>query len=227
MSQLMLVNPRRRKRHTARKMTAKQLKYFGPGRRRRRRRTALAVNPHRRRSIRAVATPRRRSRRRHVTRLRRNPMRFSGGKFSMRRFLNDTLMPASVGAAGALGVNIALGYLTPSLPISLQSGLMNTGVKIAGAVAVGMAAGMVAGKRFGEQAMAGAITVTLYDLFKGYMQTAMPALPLHEYDVNMGWVSPGIQVGPQMSAYVGSDRSYSGMGMYVGESEHNYSYGND
>lgn len=223
MAELMLVNPRRRKRRAGakrrRKMTAKQLQYFGPKRRRHRRRrtTALAINPRRHRRS-AVAGRRRRSH--HVLNVHRNPRRLSGGgRFSVRRFMNDALIPAGIGAVGALGVNIALGYITPSLPVSLQSGIMNTGVKIAGAVAIGMAAGMVAGKRFGEQAMAGAITVTLYDLLKGYAASAMPNLPLSGY--HMGWVSPAYQVGE----YVGADRAYSGMhgvGMYVGETERDY-----
>lgn len=217
MSELMLVNPRRRKRRAGakrrRKMTAKQLQYFGPKRRRHRRRRA---------AVSLLANPRRHHRRRsrRVHHMRRNPRRLSGGgRFSVRRFMNDALIPAGIGAVGALGVNIALGYITPSLPVSLQSGIMNTGVKIAGAVAIGMAAGMVAGKRFGEQAMAGAITVTLYDLLKGYAASAMPTLPLSGY--HMGWVSPAYQVGE----YVGVDRSYTGMhgmGMYVGETERDY-----
>lgn len=231
MSELMLVNPKRKRSRRRRKMTAKQLKYFGPRKRRtKRRRTALAATPrrrHRRRSRTiAVANPRRRShrRRRHVTRLRRNPS-FSMGGFSTRRFLNDTLIPAGVGASGALGVDLALGYFGAQLPASLQSGLPNVAVKIAGAIGIGMLAGMLAGKRFGEQATAGAITVTLYDLLKKQIMSAMPALPLHGFS-DMGWISPALQVGPGggFAAYVGSDASYGmhGVGTYVSESDADY-----
>jgi hypothetical protein len=225
MAELMLVNPRRRKRKAGkrrRKMTAKQLLYFGKGRRRRRHASAARpVRRHRRRSS-VIAAPRRRRshrRRRHVTRLRRNPIRMGG--FSVRRFMNDALIPAGVGAVGALGVDVALGYGGAYLPASLQSGLPNTLVRLAGAVGVGWVAGMAAGKKFGEAATAGAITVTLYDLIKGYVKTAMPALPLS----GMGWISPGLQVGyGGMGAYVGADHAYSGMGAYVGvgESESGY-----
>lgn len=211
MAQLMLVNPRR-KHKRRRPMTALQRKYFGPRRSRkhrvRRARTvSLAINPrrHRKRSMRINPRHRRLHRRR-------NPRRFGGG-FSIRRFMNDALVPAGIGAVGALGVNVVLGYAMPSLPTMLQSGYGQAVAKIVGAIAVGYVAGMAAGKRFGEQAMVGAVTVTLYDLLKSAAQSAMPTLPLSGY--NMGWISPGIQVG-QMGEYVGSDRPHIGMGMYVG-----------
>lgn len=226
MSELMLVgNPRRRKRRSGRrrKMTAKQLMYFGPKRRRRRARVAAAARPrrHRRRSPALISSaPRRRRHRRRVTRLRRNPIRMSG--FSVKRFMNDALIPAGMGAAGALGVDLALGYGASYLPASLQTGLPNTAVRLAGAVAVGYVAGMVGGKKFGEAATAGAITVTLYDLIKGYVKSAVPSLPLS----GMGWVSPGLQIGGYgMGAYVGADNAYSGgMGAYVGVGETESAY---
>lgn len=237
MSELLLVNPRRRaKRRTKRRMTAKQRKYFGPRKARRRRRSVAAAAPRRRRRSRVVAAVRhvrrrisRHRRRRHVTRLRRNPIHLGG--FSTRRFLNDTLIPAGIGATGALGVDIALGYFGSYLPPILQTGLPNVAVKLAAAVGIGMVAGAVAGKKMGEEAMAGAVVVTLYNLVKAQLMSAMPTLPLHGY--NMGWVSPSLQVGPGswsgsgvngMGAYVGSDNAYGmhGVGVYVGESESDY-----
>jgi hypothetical protein len=226
MAELMLVNPKR-KRSRRRKMTAKQLKYFGPRRKRSRRRVAAAATPrrrHRRRSA-VVAAPRRRRshKRRRVTHLRRNPIRMPGG-FSPKRFLSDTLIPAGIGAGGALGVDIALGYFGSYLPASMQTGLPNAAVKLAAAVGIGIAAGAVAGKRVGEQAMAGAVVVTLYSVIKQQVMAAMPTLPLHGY--NMGWVSPALQVGHDLSAYVGSDNAYAGgmhgVGVYVGEAESDY-----
>lgn len=225
MSELMLINPRRKRTRRRRKMTAKQLQYFGPKRRRhRRRRTVAAARPvrrHRRRSRAIIAAPHRRRRRSHrrVTRLRRNPMRMGG--FSTRRFFNDTLIPSAIGAGGALGVDIALGYFGSYLPASLQTGLPNAAVKIAGAVGIGMLAGAVGGKKVGEEAMAGAIIVTLYGIIKSQLMSAMPTLPLH----GVGWVSPALQVGPGMAAYVGADRAYgmpAGLGAYISESEETY-----
>jgi len=225
MAELMLVNPRRRRRVTRarrnprkarRHMTALQRKYFGPRRKkrttRRRRTETLAVNPRR---------TRRRTHRR-MTHLRRNPRR-SLGMGSMKGFINSTLVPASVGALGALGTDIVIGYVAPYLPASLNSGIALSLVKIAGAVGVGYAAGMFMGRKYGEEAMAGAITVQLFDIVKGYMQGAMPSLPISGY--NMGWVSPA----PQMGYYAGTDNAYNGItspgvGMYIGETEGDYVY---
>jgi len=235
MPELLLVNPKRRKSRGKRRMSALQAQYFGPRAKRRRskrrRVTRLARNPARRRSRRrssviAAAPVRHRRRRSHsrrrVTRLRRNPMRGFGG-FSVKRFLNDTLIPAGVGAAGALAVDVALGYTAAYIPASFQTGIMHTGVKLAAAVGIGMVAGASMGKKFGEEAMAGAITVTLYDLLKSQVKTMMPTLPLSGY--NMGWVSPGMQIGG-LGAYVGSDRAYNGqmagLGYYVGETDADY-----
>ncbi len=228
MSELMLVNPRRKARKATRRrtrarrhMTALQRKYFGPRRAKRRtvRRTArrrvesLAINPRRKRRA-------SHHRRRRITSLRSNPRRLG----SMKGFVNATLVPAGVGALGALGVDLVIGYASPHLPATFQSGMMLNAVKIAGAVGVGMVAGMVAGKKFGEEAMAGAITVTLYDIVKGYVKSAMPSLPLSGYD--MGWISPAYQLpAPNMGMYIGQDNAYNGgMGMYIGETEGDYTY---
>jgi hypothetical protein len=225
MPEMLLVNPRR-KRRRARKMTAEQRRYFGKGHgritrarrnpKRRRRHAALAVSTpvrrsHRRRSIRKA--------RRHISR---NVASFRG--FSPRGFLTNSLMPAAIGAGGALGVDLALGYFGSYLPATLQTGLPNAAVKLAGAIGIGMLAGAVAGKRVGEQAMAGAIVVTLYSVIKSQLISVMPALPLHGYS-GIGWVSPAMQIG-NVGSYVGSDRAYGmphvGMSEYVGEKDSDY-----
>jgi hypothetical protein len=162
--------------------------------------------------------------------LRRNPMRMPGG-FSPKRFMSDTLVPAGIGAGGALAVDIALGYFGSYLPASLTTGLPNVAVKLAAAVGIGAIAGAVAGKKMGEEAMAGAVVVTLYSLIKAQLMSAMPTLPLHGYMGGLGWVSPSMQVGPgswsgsgNMGAYVGNDNAYGmhGVGVYVGETESDY-----
>jgi hypothetical protein len=225
MAEMLLVNPRRKRRR--RTMTALQRKYFGKGHGRI---TRASRNPKRPRLAAAPLavthkrkyTKRHRSRtaraRRHVSR---NVKSFRS--FSPRNFLNDTLIPAGIGAGGALGVDLALGYFGSYLPASLQTGLPNAAVKLAGAIGVGMIAGAVGGKRMGEQAMAGAVVVTLYSVIKAQLMSAMPTLPLHGY--NMGWISPGMQVGG-VGAYVGRDRAYGmpmhGVGMYVGEQDSDY-----
>lgn len=135
------------------------------------------------------------------------------GNFNVRSFVRDQLLPAGVGAAGALGLDISLGFARPYLPDFLATGLGNTAVRLGGAIAVGMVAGQFMGRRFGEQAAAGAMTVTLYDLLKGYFTDAFPSVPLSgPYDA---W---GYQFGypasaPQVGAYVGNGGSP--LGAYV------------
>lgn len=221
MSELLVVNPirRRRKGKRRRKMSAKQAMYFGGGRRRKRRRSRRVA------ALSASPAPRRRSRRRRsrrVTHLRRNPIRLGG--FSVNSFVNGQLMPAGVGAVGALGLDIALGYINPMLPVSLQSGIARTAVRIAGCVGIGWLAGSVMGKRFGEQAAAGALVVTLYDLFKGFVPSILPGVALSEYD--MGWYSPAALVDDYddddgMNAYTGIG-AYMGTGAYTESGEYAY-----
>lgn len=225
MSQLMLVNPRRRKRRSGkRKMSALQASYFGGGRKRRRssgrkrRRavTVMAANParrHRRRSSRIRVSRRR---------FRRNPISLGRG-FNLNSFLNNTLMPASVGAAGALASDLTLQYANPYLPAVLQSGIGNSIARILAAVGVGYVASMGLGRMKGEQAMAGAVTVVLYDLAKANIGASLGLQGLGGY--NMGWVSPAMQTGVGMNGlgmYVGQDNRMSGLGMYVGETESDY-----
>ena len=208
MAELMLVNPRRKKRRSGgkrRKMSALQRRYFGGGRKtgpKRRKRSRRRVA-----ALAATRSPVRRSRRvRRSGRRRSRRMSFGGGgggRFSINRFLQQNLIPGGIGALGAVGVDIALGYARPYLPAALQGGVMDPVVKIAGAIGVGYVASQVMGRRFGEQAMAGAITVALYDIVKSTIRTAVPGL-LSEYDY-MGWVSPAQQIGEYVGEYVGMD----------------------
>lgn len=164
-TEVMLLNPRHKRRRKAR---------INPRRVRRRRRTVAAANPRRRRrSVRRVAraNPFRVRRRRSVRRVaRRNPIGSATG------FFHQDVIPAGVGALGAMGLDLAFGYLTPVLPVEL-TGMMMPVVRIAGAVGIGYAAKLATGNaRYGDAAMLGAITVTLYDLFKGWLVTADPAI---------------------------------------------------
>lgn len=188
--ELLLVNPRRRRRRGPRRMSALQRKYFGKGRRRvtslasnprrRRRRsrraTTLYANPRRRRSHRRVTRLARNPRRRHRLRLRRNPSLSLSSPMS---FVKNTVMPAAIGATGALAVDWAFANLP--VPMFLTSGMMLPIARIGGALLVGVAAGAVMGKKFGEDVAAGAVTVTLYDLIKTSMQTNMPNVRLARY----------------------------------------------
>jgi hypothetical protein len=212
MATIALVNPKRRRRRKSsgrRKMTAKQLQYFGKRRSRR----------HSRRSV-AAASPRRRRRRaslgRRVRRSARRFARHTGGGVSLRgmnfnSFLKGTLIPSAVGAAGALGVDLMLGYATPYLPTMLTSGPAVPLTKIAAAVGLGMIAqGVTKDRNMAEHVMAGAITVVAYQWIRDMAKAQFPTLPLSEYVSGMGYAGPAM-------AFPGPDAQMQrGMGVYVG-----------
>lgn len=130
-----------------------------------------------------------------------NPVGFFGD------FVQGTLMPAAVGGAGALGLDVLLGVLP--LPENLKTGPMRPVVRIAGAVALGALASTFTTRRTAEQIAAGALVVVLYDTMKGFIARSgirVPGLSLYEipgvgvYDVQqevpaVGYTDSGIQVG--------------------------------
>jgi hypothetical protein len=136
MAELLLINPKARTRKAPRKASPAQrraraafaaasrarsaaARASNPVRRIRRRRRnpvaapASAAPVRRARSIARMDNPRRR---RRYSRRRRNPIAFSGGMRSYINLIKDGL----IGGAGAIGVDIAMGYISPYLPASLQ-----------------------------------------------------------------------------------------------------------
>jgi hypothetical protein len=166
-------NPMAKRRH----YTAKQIA-AGFGGKRRRSSSSSKRRRTRRNPIRRASAPRRRTRRTrrnpsvasYVSRTRR---RLSEG--GMTSFFGNTLLPAGVGAIGALALDMAWPYIP--LPAALQTGPFAPMVRIVGAVAIGWGVGLVTGKKFSKQAMAGALTVSIYDIAKGYLQNASAAAP--------------------------------------------------
>ena len=197
MSEILLVNPRRRKR----RLTAKQRKYFGKRRkatrkvaRRRRTSVAVKVNPRRRRRSYSVA---RRSKRR------RNPSL---------RGITGTIVPTIkagvIGASGAIGLDLLIGFLASKLPTQLQTGYGLTATKIAGAIGIGMLGGMVMRGR-GADLAKGAMTVVLHDELKKVLQAQFPTLQLGEY------FSAGPVVGYGYNSQGLLDTGFSGVGEYM------------
>jgi hypothetical protein len=149
-------NPRGKRRHGKRRMSALQRKYFGK-RRHKRRATVAAINPRPR--------SRRSTRRRHrIHHYRRNPRRgLGGGNMS----LGKMIMPALIGAAG---VYVSDAYILPMIqqtgivPASMSSGY--AGILLSGAtvVGVGMLARKFAGRSTGNAIMMGGLLVASYNL---------------------------------------------------------------
>lgn len=219
MSELLLINPRRRKRRKSarktvtgrrnpRRMSALQAKYFGGGRKRRggarRRRRTVSVSGHRN----PIAVASRRTRRSGRVRSGR------GFKLIPANFIKGTLMPAAIGGAGALAVDVAWAILP--IPAGMKTGALAPLFKIAGALGVGALASMIAGKAIGEKVVGGYLTVTAYNFAKDLVGKALPQIPLGEY--GMGYYAPGYQVADQTGIMAQiANANPNGVGSYVSE----------
>jgi hypothetical protein len=152
--------------------------------------------------------------RRHYRRhYRRNPR-------GMRGIMSGTVIPATVGATGAVLLNLAMGYLPATFQTSIAgNALLKPLVGIGGAILLGMGASKIAGRQAGERVALGAVTVVLYGLINNTLKTALPNLPLSGMP-RVGWVNPGMPVG--MYAGTAPSRTVQPMqhtpqvGMYVG-----------
>jgi len=190
-------NPRRRRRRNPIAAIA-----ANPRHRRRRRRNpiaAIAANPRRRRRHRNPRASRRR--------YRRNPSAMGSIKSMLSvRGLMNTLVPAGIGGAGALGVDIALAYIP--LPEWFQTPIGKMVARIAGAVGVGALAAFIVPRRTAALITAGALTVTAYGTIRDFAAEQFPQLPglsgiyppmgADYSDTRMGYVSPA----PRLSAYM-------------------------
>jgi hypothetical protein len=94
-------------------------------------------------------------------------------------FVENSLMPAAVGALGALGVSFVVANVP--LPASLNTPQSSPLVKIAIALALGAAAGMIVSEEVGEQVAAGGLTVTLYGVMTTWVQQNAPNVQLARY----------------------------------------------
>lgn len=128
-----------------------------------RRRRARSANPHHRRH-------RARNPFRHTSHRRRASGRRSRNPFDVKG-LTAAIVPAAIGGAGAVGVDILLAYLP--LPATFQSGWGNYLAKIAGSFGVGYLGGMALGREKGHLITAGALTVTAYTILRALAQQSL------------------------------------------------------
>lgn len=127
------------------------------------RRSSRSKNPHHRRH--QARNPFRHTahRRRASGRRSRNPFDAKG--------LTAAIVPAAIGGAGAVGLDILLAYLP--LPAALQSGWGNYATKLAGSFGVGYLGGMALGREKGHLITAGALTVSLYTILRALAQQSL------------------------------------------------------
>lgn len=168
MSEVLFVNPRRRRRKARKSAPRKRAK-----RRRNPGFSLPAVNPRRRKR-------RASGRRRRVSfRRRRNPaLRLSVGG------IQGQVMGAVPGAVGALALDVVMGYLP--LPANLKGGMLSYVVKGAAAVGLGMLASKVVKPATAAKMTEGALTVMLHGVLKTMTSRFAPQIAMGEYE-GAGW----------------------------------------
>ena len=228
---LFLVNPRKKRRKKSRKgrMPAGLRRYWAS----KRRGTKTVKRRRKRRHSAVAAAPRRRRRRSHAVgivkrRRKRNPMRHRSHRRHRRahnpfgvRGLTHTIMPAAIGATGAIALDVAYGYAGKYLPASLQTGFLPVLVKAAGAIGLGFLARKVVSRDKANAATLGALTVVAYGALKPLIASFAPTIPgLSGYSdfinygqsmngigaymprAGMGYLNPAPAVGSGMGAYM-------------------------
>src|SRR5215472_9595903 len=167
----------RRKNPVARrKLSAKQIAAGFGGKR-----AKSASRSHRKNPRRGRSHHRRSSSRSHR---RRNPTSAPASHGHRRRRVRQVLggivtrdlVPAAVGATGALALDMLWPHLD-FIPSQFQTGPLAPFVRIGAALLVGMAGGMIVNKRFGTMMTVGAVIPTLVDIGKGYIAAAAPLPP--------------------------------------------------
>lgn len=213
MSELLLVNPRKRrtaaqKRATAKLVASNRKRRSAPKRRRRSvaASAGAAVRTVRRRYHSVARSVRRRAR----SRTTRATM---GG-------IMGTVKHGLIGGAGAVAVDVIASKIP--LPASLQSGIGGAAAKVGIAIATGMLLGKVINKSTAHEMAAGSITVTSYQLIRGLVGGFVGLNGIT--DINgmggVGFYSPALTVdgadsmGQYMSGMGELDYDYSGADGY-------------
>lgn len=160
-SQLLLINPKKRARkvakkrkHAKRRTHAKKSKGM-----------ASSITTR----VRYARNPKRKK-------YRRNPRHVGG----IVKQATSALMPAVIAAGGAVGVDIALGYLP--LPDNLKTGMLRHVTRAAAAVALGVAAGYVVKPETARQIMSGGLTVTFYGAMRELIANNAPQIKMAAID---------------------------------------------
>jgi len=163
------------------------------GRKRRRRNvtTPTRTTARRRSPTRAAPAPRRRARG--------NPR----SRYGMKGIIDNQLMPALLGGAGAVGNDMLFNFLP--LPVMLKIGPMRHLGKAASAIGIGFVASFFATKKTADQLAAGALTVVGYNVVRELVSRFAPGIAMGEYlDPGLGYYGAGLDPG-----------AGNGMGVYL------------
>lgn len=195
MQELLLVNPRkRRRRGTPRRGAGGRFVSGGGGKRRRRRSVGArrtrrrSIHLRKRGSVRIYANPRRR-RYHALRRRRRNPIGLGGGRGFIGQ-LTGSIMPAVVGAGGAI-VNDALMRFIP-LPAMLRGRWTAVLTRAVLAIGTGMLVGRMVNQRVGSQMASGALTVLAYQQLAPFVPFAGGSQPMGDMGADeLGYYGAG------------------------------------
>lgn len=136
---------------------------------------------------------------------------------SVTSIVRNQLMPSTIGAAGALGLDVLMGVLP--LPDAVKTGPLRPVARIGGAIALGFLASFAGMRKHAAQITVGAMTVVLYDVMKGFAARVaggkIPGIGVYEipgvgmYEVStpsggeaaIGYTDSGQQVGEYVSGF--------------------------
>jgi hypothetical protein len=194
--EMLLVNPRKRRRKAKGRKRARARRRRSGGARRAAAGYTVGNAPIRRRKL---NPRRRRGRSRRRRGYRRNPISLRG--FAPGNLMNQ-VTGALPGAVGALGLDVLLGFVP--IPVTWKAGIPGYLTKIVGAVGLGMLAGNMVGQATAARMTTGALTVMFHGILRELLATNFPAVPLGMY----------LQPGFAGLGYAGSGWN-PGMGMYL------------
>lgn len=121
----------------------------------------------------------------------------------MQGIVNNQLMPALIGGAGAVGNDMLFNVIP--LPVMLKIGPMRHLGKAATALAIGFVASFFATKKTADQVAAGALTVVGYNVVRELVSRFAPGIQMGEYlDPGLGYYGAGLDPG-----------AGNGMGVYL------------
>lgn len=131
----------------------------------------------------------------------------------MKHGVMSVAMPALIGGAGAVGLDLAWGYGASYLPVQIQTGWAATAAKVAAALGIGYALQRWApvSKTAVRSGVLGAVTVIAYQAIRDFAKQSFPtAKGLGGY---ADYVDYSLMADRRVGAYMPS-RAVPGMGFY-------------
>lgn len=125
-------------------------------------------------------------------------------------------MPAALGAAGGIALDVGMGYIGSYLPSMLTTGYVKHVTRIGAALGIGYGAKKFLGAK-GNAVAQGALIVAVYGLLKDVIVQFAPSVKgLGDYEeVTLDTGMGAYLNGPALGAYLPDGSSAPGMGAYL------------